>query len=233
MIIDELLNLWKTQFKLEQIDKIKINILKYKEFLQQENKKYNLTRLDDSKIIFDQYFYQSLINFNESMFFDNMNLLDIGSGSGIPGVVLKILFDEINLYIVEANKKKCIFLENLVKILNLKNVFIFNQRCEIFIKDKRNFFDFITCRAVSELRILLELAIPGLKIKGSAFFLKSENYLNELKNSKNIMEKLELKNPEINKIFYKNKTFVSIKYNKVINNSFVYPRNWNQIKNNN
>lgn len=233
MNLDELMNLWKQQFKIKNVEKIKSEILIYKEFLQQENKKYNLTRLDKESIIYQQYFYESLINFDRNLFLNpNMNVLDIGSGSGIPGILLKIIFENINLFIVESNKKKCLFLEELTRKLNLKNVYIFNLRCEDFIKNKKSFFDFITCRAVAELNILLELAIPGLKIGGVGYFLKSNNYEIELKKSSNIKKELQINDPKIEIKKFNDKTFVSLKFVKSKDCPEIYPRSWKEILNN-
>lgn len=233
MDLKELISLWKKQFNLVDSITVEDKILLYKNLLQSENKKYNLTRLDDEKEVYQKYFYESVINFNKSLFNkQNINVLDIGSGSGIPGIILKILFDDINLYIVESNAKKCNFLNLLVKQLNLKNVFIFNQRCEDFIKQKIEFFDLITCRAVAELRILLELSIPGLKINGIGYFLKSLNYENELLSANHISTKLEINEPEINTINFDNKFFVSLKYQKTKPTNNIYPRSWKDILNN-
>lgn len=232
MDLDKLIKLYEKQFEIKDSKKIKENIEKYKAFLQSENKKYNLTRLDKNEIVYQQYFYESTINFSLKNFENVTNVLDIGSGSGIPGIVLKILFPHINLYIVESNNKKCKFLDELVKILNLNNVYISNKRCEDYIKNKRNFFDLITCRAVAEIRIILELAIPGLKINGSCFLLKSANYLNELNDAKYIAKKLNLNDPEINVINQFDKTFVGINYIKTKEVDSIFPRSWKEILSN-
>lgn len=233
MTLSELINLWSKQFNNRNWKEIEEKILIYKNFLQLENKKFNLTRLDSENDVYQKYFYESVINFESSLFEkENLNILDIGSGSGIPGIILKIIYPDINLHIVESNSKKCNFLEQLKIKLNLENVFIHNQRCEDFIKTKIEFFDLITCRAVAELRILLELAIPGLKINGIAYFLKSSNYIIELEQSEKISTKLELKAPIVNKIEFDSKMFVSIKYIKVSKTNKNFPRTWKEILNN-
>lgn len=234
MNLKKLIKLLELKFKNIDSNQVIEKITIYKNFLQQENKIHNLTRLDKDEEIYQKYFYESILNFYDDLFDrPNLNVLDIGSGSGVPGIVLKILFPHINLYIVESNLKKVNFLNNLVSKLNLNNVKISNQRCEDYIKDKINFFDLITCRAVAELRILLELSIPGLKIGGIGFFLKSTNYLIELKNSKNISNKLNIiDNPKIEIINYDDKKFVSLKYIKENETNSIFPRSWKEIINN-
>ncbi|MCF0217688.1 MAG: 16S rRNA (guanine(527)-N(7))-methyltransferase RsmG [Malacoplasma sp.] len=234
MNLDNLIDLLKQKFVSIDIAKVKADILIYKNFLQQENQKFNLTNLCDEKDVYQKYFYESVINYHSSDFEkQNLNLLDIGSGSGIPGVLLKILFPDINLYIVEPNNKKTQFLTQLIKLLNFKNCFIENKRCETYIKDKVEFFDIVTCRAVAELRILLELSYSGLKIGGKAIFLKSHNFKNEINNAFQICNLLQIENkPDVEKVVYENKTFVRLTYpkNKSVSNKF--PRNWKQILDN-
>ncbi|RCT49737.1 16S rRNA (guanine(527)-N(7))-methyltransferase RsmG, partial [Ureaplasma parvum] len=60
----------------------------------------------------------------------NLKLIDIGSGSGIPGVVLKIIFKNLNLTLLEANQKRCEFLKILTQELVLNFVLIWNMRAE-------------------------------------------------------------------------------------------------------
>lgn len=234
MNLKDLIKLLEVKFPQIDSNKVESKITIYKNYLQQENKIHNLTRLDKEEEIYQKYFYESILNFHNDLFDNkNMNVLDIGSGSGVPGIFLKILFPHINLYIVESNNKKVNFLNNLVKKLELEDVFISNQRCEDYIKNKIEFFDLVTCRAVAELRILLELSFPGLKINGIGFFLKSSNYLIELDNSKNISSKLKIEEePKIESIEYDGKTFVSLKYIKKNKANNIFPRTWKEILNN-
>lgn len=199
----------------------------YKNFLEEENAKYNLTSLSN---FYDEYFYCSVLNFCESMFdINNNKVLDIGSGSGIPGIALKLLYDPIELTIVESNTKKCNFLSQLVKKLNLNDVVIINNRIEDYIKNKREYFDWVIARAVAKLNILLEYSIPGLKINGHTFFLKSKNYLDEIKQSANIASLLKLNDPVVATKIYGEKTFVAIIYKKQHKNSIQFPRRYSKI----
>jgi 16S rRNA (guanine527-N7)-methyltransferase len=134
--------------------------------LIKENKKVNLTSIVDKKDVYYKHFYDSLIVLKSISFNDNIYLCDIGSGAGFPGIVLKIFFPGIYLFIIESNQKKIKFLENLISLIKLKNVFLINKRAEIAIKQLREKFDFVCARAVAHLNILSELSIPFLKING-------------------------------------------------------------------
>ncbi|MBD5446087.1 MAG: 16S rRNA (guanine(527)-N(7))-methyltransferase RsmG, partial [Mycoplasma sp.] len=100
--------------------------------LREQNKKYNLTRLDTDELIYRDYFWNSLLPFSKIDFSKNKSILDIGSGSGIPGIILKIVFPNLKLTIVEANLKKCKFMQLLCESLKINDVEIINQRCEIY-----------------------------------------------------------------------------------------------------
>lgn len=229
MTITELIMLWQQQFKHINLHYVYEQITKYAFLLLQANQKQNLTRLTTN--LYQQYFYQSVLNFQTSDFNQsNLRILDIGSGSGIPGVVLKILFPTINLYLLEANNKKCHFLTHLVKFLQLNKTIIINQRCELFIKTKRNFFDLATARAVAPLRILLEYAIPGLCLGGKCLFLKSQNFQQEINDAWLICHKLKLHSPQIRIKKDDNKSFVMLVYTKKQNNSLLFPRSYPKIK---
>lgn len=155
----------------------------YKLLLQEYNKKFNLTRLDSDDLIYDQYFLASLIPFiylDEFKQNGNSSLLDIGTGSGIPGVILKIIFPNLKITLLDSNKKKCLFLEILIKQLNLDSINVVCARAEEFAYKNIEKFDFVTSRAVAKLSIILELSVLSTKINGQIITCKSLNYQDEL-----------------------------------------------------
>lgn len=142
----------------------------YCEFLLEYNSHTNLTAIRDKEGVYLKHFLDSASIAYKYKFIDE-KIMDIGTGAGFPGLVLKILFPEINLTLVDSNNKKTKFLEQIVKKLNLKNVTIINDRIEKL--NLKSSFDIVTSRAVSELRILTELSLPFLKINGKVIALKS------------------------------------------------------------
>jgi 16S rRNA (guanine527-N7)-methyltransferase len=150
----------------EQIDR-------YKDFLQAYNQKINLTRLDDDQKVYGEYFFESIVPYKDVNFNDIKTILDIGSGSGIPGIVLKLLYPNIQLTIIESNNKKCIFLKELCEHLKI-NVSILNQRAEKILNIQREQFDLVTSRAVASLAVITELSLPYLKINGLLIEPKSK-----------------------------------------------------------
>ncbi|MBD5445919.1 MAG: 16S rRNA (guanine(527)-N(7))-methyltransferase RsmG, partial [Mycoplasma sp.] len=89
-------------------------------------------------------------------------------------------------------------------------------------------FDFVTCRAVAELKIILELGIPVLKIGGIGIFLKSLGYKEEIENAQKISKQLKLSDPII-QTFSDKKTLVTICYKKENKTNPIFPRKWKEI----
>ena len=157
-------------------------------------------------------------------------MLDIGCGAGFPGLVIKIIYPNINLTLLDSNNKKTTFCSNLVNILGLENVEVINKRAEEYIKDKREYYDLVTARAVKDLSILNELAIPYVNVNGYFIAMKS-NYEEELNNSINGINTLGGKYLETKNIDLPNnlgtRNFVIIK--KINKTNIKYPRQYNQI----
>ena len=134
----------------EQIDKLN----KYKKYLQEQNKLYNLTALITDEDIYLKHFYDSII-ISKYYDFDNIeSLADIGTGAGFPGVVLKIFFPDLKIFLVDSNNKKIKFLNDVIKMLDLKNITAIHSRIEdLDIKT-----DIVIARAVGNISYLAELS---------------------------------------------------------------------------
>lgn len=204
----------------------------YKCFLQSENKKINLTRLADENIIYESYFLESLIPFSKINFFQEVvdfSLLDIGSGSGIPGIAIKIIFKNLKVVLLDSNNKKINFLNNLIAFLNLQDIYAICQRAEEYIKTKRCCFDIVTSRAVSELRKILELSTGFAKINGYIIQPKSLKAQKELDDAKTAINKLNLVlTKELNYSFLEKNHHIFI-FKKHDHTPLKYPRKWSQI----
>ena len=152
----------------------------YKEFLKEYNTHTNLTAIKDDEGIYLKHFYDSLTIVKAVNFNNINNLLDIGTGAGFPGMVIKIFFPNINVYLLDSNNKKIKFLEELSKKLNI-DVTLINKRVEDYAKDNLNKFDIVTSRAVANLRVLSELSLPLVKKEGLFIALKGniDKELNE------------------------------------------------------
>ncbi|HHX79137.1 MAG TPA: 16S rRNA (guanine(527)-N(7))-methyltransferase RsmG [Acholeplasmataceae bacterium] len=163
----------------------------YYELLVSENKKYNLTSIIDKKEVYIKHFSDSLEIINVIDFTQIATLCDIGSGAGFPGIPLKIKYPELKLFIVEANGKKALFLKMVVDLLELKDVYILNERSEELDFKYRDYFDLVVARAVSNLQILMEICLPYVKVEGNFIAMKSSNYEDEIEKSQKGLKKLK------------------------------------------
>lgn len=148
--------------------------VKYALLIEEWNKRVNLVRFQERIDLFRSHFLDSLWCSMGCELDNSLKLLDIGSGAGFPGIPLKICFPGINLVLLEAQKKRCIFLEKIVENLKLERCSVINSRAEEIAHDEkyRDAFDCVVIRALSRLPVLLELGLPFLTIGGKLVALK-------------------------------------------------------------
>ena len=220
--------------KLKEI-KIELNPLQkeqfenYYKFLNEYNNHTNITAITNKEDVYLKHFYDSALLTTTIDFNKITNLLDIGCGAGFPGIVIKILYPNINLTLLDSNNKKTKFCEYIIKELSLKDVVIINKRAEDYIKNKREYFDLVTARAVKNLNILNELAIPYVKLNGYFIAMKSsiDNELKESMNGINILGAKYINTISITNDILGLRNFVIIK--KIKETEQKYPRNYNNI----
>ena len=213
------------------LDKNQIKMLdSYKEQLKEWNKKTNLTTIINDEDIYLKHFYDSLC-IVKAIDLNNKNICDFGTGAGFPGLVLAIIFNNTDVTLIESNGKKVEFLKFIVDLLNLKNVEIINDRAEIYGKENRELFDIVTCRAVSNLNIILELSVSMLKIGGYFIPLKS-NVDEELKSSEKKQRLLgySFDNRIEYELPYELSKRTILVFKKIKKTDMKYPRNYNIIK---
>ena len=203
---------------------------KYAEFLLEYNEHTNLTAIKTMSDVYLKHFYDSL-TISKLVEFQNGKLLDVGTGAGFPGMVLAICFPNLQVDLLDSNNKKIKFLEELIKKLNLTNVQTIYSRAEDYTRVNREKYDYVTSRAVADLRVLLELNIPSLKVNGEFLVMKG-NIDEELKLSQNAMTKLFCtitKKEEFTLPFNSGtRNIMVIKKNK--ETPSIYPRNYDKIK---
>lgn len=145
----------------------------YAEELLKYNEHTNLTAIKTIPDVYLKHFYDSLTLSKLVKWKEGQKLLDIGTGAGFPGLVLAIVFPYINVDLLDSNHKKIDFLNQIIEKLQLKNVHTIYERSENYTKNQIEKYDYITSRAVAELRILIEISFPALKIGGEFLAMKS------------------------------------------------------------
>lgn len=223
---------------IQELKKLNINIScdilikldKYYHLLITENEKYNLTNITEESSVYLKHFYDSL-TITKAINLDNQKILDVGSGAGFPGLVLKIVFPNIKIDLLDSTAKRCNFLKQVIEELSLNDINVINARAEDYAKENREKYDIVTSRAVAPLKHLLEYSIPMLKINGYFIALKS-NLTDELININNYYKKLHLEEPITYEFTLpKEKSLRTIyKIKKVAKTDIIYPRQYSQIK---
>ena len=157
LFIEELkkLNIEVTTDKLTKLDK-------YYQLLVSENKLYNLTAITEEEQVYLKHFYDSL-TISKTVNLTNQSIIDFGTGAGFPGMVLKIFYPNLKVTLVDSNNKKTKFLFSLCEKLCINDINIINDRVENLWKEYLNYFDCVTARAVSNMSVLTELAMPLVK----------------------------------------------------------------------
>lgn len=223
---------------LEEINKLGINLTnkqeedleKYYNLLIEENKKINLTTITNKEEVYLKHYYDSLTIIKVIDLTKNLSIIDIGTGAGFPGLVLKIVFPNLKITLLDAQEKRIKFLNKVIKELNLKNIKTVHSRIEDYKEEK---FDIVTSRAVAKTNILLELSCQLLKTNGYFIFLKS-NIDQELEESKNALKILNLKLIKKEEFYLpkenSKRTILKIKKEKDVTSK--YPRNFSKIKKN-
>ncbi len=176
----ERLGIFLTSFQLDMFETY------YRE-LTDWNKRINLTRITDYEEVQIKHFLDSLtVAAAIKNIKRNLKMADIGTGAGLPGVPLKIVFQDIELTLIEATVKKAKFLEQLTAKLNLKNVVIVAERAETAAHDAqyREKFDIVVSRAVAPLPTLAELMLPFCGIGDWCIVQKKGDITQEVQQSK-------------------------------------------------
>lgn len=200
--------------------------MKYKEILLEWNEKFNLTAIKDEQDIFIKHFLDSL-SILKYIKEEDVELIDIGTGAGFPGIPVKIIRDNINVTLADSLAKRVNFLRNVISELHLKGINAVHGRAEDLAKDKdkREKYDYCTARAVASLPILLEYCLPFVK-KGGYFIAMKSNVVEEVEISVNALKILGGEIMEVKEFQLPNsdskRTLVIIK--KIFNTPAKYPR---------
>ena len=212
----------------EQLNKLN----KFYELLISWNQKMNLTRITEKEEVYLKHFYDSLTLSKVIDLTENLTLCDVGSGAGFPGIVLKIVFPNLKIKLVDSLQKRVNYLNEIIKDLELEDIEAIHDRAELYAKNHREEYDVVTARAVANLKVLSELCIPMVK-EQKYFIAMKANIEEELDNSKDILKKLD-SNIELIETFYlpiENSIRNIIKIKKQSKTNPIYPRRIERIKN--
>ncbi len=202
-------------------------------YLLEQNELFNLTAIKTPE-------GAALLHFADSLTLSSFvpvgaNLLDIGSGAGFPAIPLAIARPDITVTALDSTQKRVDFINRTAEMLGLTNINAVCSRAEdITGKKFKESFDIVTARAVAAYPILLELALPAVKVGGQFVAMKSKDVSRETSGIGKVTRLLNFSEPNYSDIKLVNETeefercIVTVK--KIAATPSKYPRAYAQIK---
>ena len=123
------------------------------------------------------------------------SVADIGSGAGLPGIVIAVMRPELDVILVEPMERRTTWLAEVVAELGLKNVQVKRGRAEEY----HDAFeaDAVTSRAVAALSKLVRMSMPLVRVGGELVILKGRNVAQEIEPARKVLRKFAATDPEI------------------------------------
>lgn len=180
-------------------DEIKEKLNLYGNLLLEWNEKINLTAIKDPESVLYKHFYDCILFFKNVEVPQNASVVDVGTGAGFPGMVLKIIRPDLKVTLLDSLNKRLIFLNDVIEKLSLKGIETLHMRAEEAGKSKkcREKYDIATARAVANLPVLMEYCTPLVKKGGIFVSMKGPSAENEVALCENAIKLLGMEKPTI------------------------------------
>lgn len=175
----------------------KLNL--YGNLLLEWNEKINLTAITEPKDVLYKHFYDCILFLKHCEIPKGASVIDVGTGAGFPGMVLKIVRPDIKVTLLDSLNKRLVFLNDVIEKLSLKDIKTVHIRAEEAGKSKlyREQYDIATARAVANLPVLLEYCTPLVKKGGMFVSMKGPSAKEEADLCTNAEKILGLSKPTI------------------------------------
>lgn len=211
----------------EQLNKLE----RFYQLLIEWNEKINLTTITEKEEVYLKHFFDSLTLIKAINLHENLSVLDVGTGAGLPGIVLKIVFPSLQIMLLDSLNKRINYLNAIIKELDLNGITTICIRSEDYAAYVREEYDLVIARAVSNLPTLIEICLPLVKING-VFIAMKANLDDELERSENILKAMHGKISSVTEfelpIELSKRSLVKI--TKIEKTNIKYPRRYSEIK---
>ena len=156
---------------------------RYYEMLIDTNKVMNLTTITEYSEVVIKHFADSAAIGWITYMNGNIDLIDVGTGAGFPGIVLKIVYPQLSVVLLDSLNKRVNFLKNVITELGLTGISAIHGRAEDIArnKDYREKFDLCVSRAVANMSSLSEYCLPFVKVGGRFIPYKADGCDEEVK----------------------------------------------------
>lgn len=164
----------------------------YADALVDWNTRVNLTAITAPEEIQVKHFLDSLTIASVHNLSAPLKVIDVGSGAGLPGMPLQIVYPHLQMTLLEATGKKVAFLEHVIQLLGLENARTLKARAEEAgqMRDQREQYDLALARAVARLPVLLEYLLPLVKVGGRCIAMKGKTARTEAADSARALKML-------------------------------------------
>jgi len=157
----------------ENTPQIISKLLIYKELLIKWNNSFNLTSVTNKEIV-THHFLDCLAVIP---FIKSSTLLDVGTGAGLPGIVIAIVNPDIKVSLVDKVGKKINFIKRIIAELEIKNIEPYHDRVELLTSEEK--YDGIISRAFSNMEVFIKSTKHLIKRQGVWYGMKSKKILDD------------------------------------------------------
>ncbi len=171
----------------------------YGNLLLEWNEKINLTAITQPNEVLFKHFYDCILFLKNVDVPQGAKIIDVGTGAGFPGMVLKIVRSDLKVTLLDSLNKRLVFLNEVISALGLKDIETVHMRAEEAGKSKkyRESFDISTARAVAGMPQLLEYCLPLVRKGGRFVAMKGPSAGEELSLCGNALRILGGEKPQI------------------------------------
>ena len=188
----------------------------------------HLTSERDSQLFWNRHITDAIqINDHIPLLYkeEALKVIDVGSGNGIPGIPISILNPAWQVDLLDSDNKKSLFIDTFINIIALKNAHMITSRAEISAQaGLRASYDIAIARALSKLRVSLELCAGFLKVGGVLIVPHGTSWKEELGQDLSILDLLGLSEPEVLEYSVGEANFVLLLFKKKAETPAKYPR---------
>ena len=190
------------KFNIEITPQMNSEFEEYSKMMLHYNEFINLTAITELDEIKEKHFLDSVTLVSSDKLLKGCSMIDIGAGAGFPSIPVKIVRKDIKLTMMDSLNKRINFLNDVIDKIGLKDARAIHFRAEDAGKDKslREKFDVATARAVADLAVLAEYALPFVRVGGYFVAMKGTAPDEELENAKKAIKEMGGKTQEVKEI---------------------------------
>ena len=182
------------------LDETKIKKLNlYGNLLLEWNEKINLTAITEPEDVLYKHFYDCILFFKHNEVPVGASLIDVGTGAGFPGLVLKIVREDLKVTLLDSLNKRITFLKDVIDKCELNDIQAIHSRAEDGGKNPlyREKYDIACARAVANMPVLMEYCTPFVKVGGRFIAMKGPSAEDEVALCNNAIKVLKMEKPQI------------------------------------